>query len=282
MKNRGMGKGKWNGFGGKKEPNETIFDAAKREVKEECGLDAISMKKIGFIDFEYAGSNEILEGHIYLCDKFKGHIVESDEMAPIKWFKINQFPLENMWVDHKLWFPMVLKQIPFKAHFMYLDDDTIVDSTIKLLSLLKKTKEIWVNVIVKKDNKILISNYLEEFKIFKQHQKVTKGESLQNAALRYLKSNYEITTEVVPKMAVVNVELTDIYSMPSIIQEIHMFVMDVSKKFTQTNDYRWTDISNVTFCADKKLLSTLFKMKPFKAYFLMDNDDVLCSKYYNN
>jgi len=105
-------------------------------------------------------------------------------MAPIKWFKINQFPLENMWVDHKLWFPMVLKQIPFKAHFMYLDDDTIVDSTIKLLSLLKKTKEIWVNVIVKKDNKILISNYLEEFKIFKQHQKVTKGESLQNAALR--------------------------------------------------------------------------------------------------
>jgi len=30
MKNRGMGKGKWNGFGGKKEPNETIFDAAKR------------------------------------------------------------------------------------------------------------------------------------------------------------------------------------------------------------------------------------------------------------
>jgi len=30
MKNRGMGKGKWNGFGGKKEPNETVFDAAKR------------------------------------------------------------------------------------------------------------------------------------------------------------------------------------------------------------------------------------------------------------
>lgn len=30
MKNRGMGKGKWNGFGGKVEPNETIDDAAKR------------------------------------------------------------------------------------------------------------------------------------------------------------------------------------------------------------------------------------------------------------
>lgn len=32
MKNRGMGKGKWNGFGGKVEPNETIDDAAIRYV----------------------------------------------------------------------------------------------------------------------------------------------------------------------------------------------------------------------------------------------------------
>lgn len=30
MKNRGMGKGKWNGFGGKVEPNETIDNAAER------------------------------------------------------------------------------------------------------------------------------------------------------------------------------------------------------------------------------------------------------------
>lgn len=105
-------------------------------------------------------------------------------MAPIKWFKIDEFPLDNMWVDHKLWFPMVLKKIPFRAHFKYLDDDTILDSTIKLLSILKKTKEIWVNVIVKKDNQILTTNNLEEPKIFKSHQKITKGESLENAALR--------------------------------------------------------------------------------------------------
>ena len=30
MKKRGFGSGKWNGFGGKVEPNETIEDAAKR------------------------------------------------------------------------------------------------------------------------------------------------------------------------------------------------------------------------------------------------------------
>jgi len=36
------------------------------------------MKKISIIDFEYVGSKEILEGHVYLCDQFEGDIIESD------------------------------------------------------------------------------------------------------------------------------------------------------------------------------------------------------------
>lgn len=108
MKNRGIGKGKWNGFGGKLEPNETIDDAAKRyvifydnniqtkypinkklfifsEVKEECGLDVISLEKIGIIEFEYIGSKELLEGHIYLCKRFSGDIIESDGQINISY-----------------------------------------------------------------------------------------------------------------------------------------------------------------------------------------------------
>ena len=38
LKKRGFGAGKWNGFGGKLEPGETVVEAAAREVKEECGL----------------------------------------------------------------------------------------------------------------------------------------------------------------------------------------------------------------------------------------------------
>ena len=38
MKKRGFGAGKWNGFGGKLEPGETVVEAAAREVQEECGL----------------------------------------------------------------------------------------------------------------------------------------------------------------------------------------------------------------------------------------------------
>ena len=44
MKKRGFGMGKWNGFGGKVELNETISSAANRELFEECGLKAHNLK----------------------------------------------------------------------------------------------------------------------------------------------------------------------------------------------------------------------------------------------
>ncbi|MEA3323508.1 MAG: NUDIX domain-containing protein, partial [Patescibacteria group bacterium] len=38
MKKRGFGVGKWNGFGGKVEKNENIFESVERELLEESGL----------------------------------------------------------------------------------------------------------------------------------------------------------------------------------------------------------------------------------------------------
>ena len=38
LKKRGFGSGKYNGFGGKVELNESIYQAALRETQEECGI----------------------------------------------------------------------------------------------------------------------------------------------------------------------------------------------------------------------------------------------------
>lgn len=38
MKKRGFGEGKWNGFGGKREGEETMVECAQRELQEESGL----------------------------------------------------------------------------------------------------------------------------------------------------------------------------------------------------------------------------------------------------
>jgi len=105
-------------------------------------------------------------------------------MAPIKWFTIEDVPCDTMWIDHKYWFPMIVKQIPFKAHFKYLNDDTMIDNTIILLHTEKKTKANWVNVVIKRENQILLGKINEELTFINQHEHVKNGESVENAAIR--------------------------------------------------------------------------------------------------
>ena len=51
MKKRGFGMGKWNGFGGKVELNETIYNAAERELKEECNIKPINSRFLALMIF---------------------------------------------------------------------------------------------------------------------------------------------------------------------------------------------------------------------------------------
>lgn len=108
-------------------------------------------------------------------------------MAPIKWFKIEDSPCNQMWIDHKFWFPMILKNIPFKAHFKYLNDDTMLDSTIILSNSKNKLKEPWVNVIIKKDDQLILFDNFEELKCFNKLEKVKSEESIEDAAIRLVK-----------------------------------------------------------------------------------------------
>lgn len=43
MKKRGFGAGRWNGFGGKVSAAETIEDAARREIREEAGIEVLNL-----------------------------------------------------------------------------------------------------------------------------------------------------------------------------------------------------------------------------------------------
>ena len=54
MKKRGFGEGRWNGFGGKVEQGESVEEAARRELKEESGVVAEKLEKVGIIEFEYS------------------------------------------------------------------------------------------------------------------------------------------------------------------------------------------------------------------------------------
>ena len=118
MKKRGFGVGRWNGFGGKIEDNETIEEGAIRELKEEAGIIPTKMKKIGILEFSFQDDPKILETHIFKIYEFTGEPSESEEMKP-QWFKFENIPFLQMWSDDIYWFPYLINETLFKGSFLF-------------------------------------------------------------------------------------------------------------------------------------------------------------------
>lgn len=131
LKKRGFGAGRWNGFGGKLQPGETIEQAAKREFLEEADIQVGDIEKVGIIDFEFQGSPEILEMHVFRANDFSGEPKETEEMKP-QWFNVAELPFGNgeMWPDDKYWFPMFLAGKKFKGKFLFGKDDVVLEHQV--------------------------------------------------------------------------------------------------------------------------------------------------------
>lgn len=129
MKKRGFGAGKWNGFGGHVEKGETIEEAARREIREEAGVEVGDIRKHGIIEFEWQGKQEILEVHVFRTESFSGEPKETDEMKP-QWFPMDEMPYEEMWVDDKYWCPLLFAGKKFTAKFLFDASDQIVEHNL--------------------------------------------------------------------------------------------------------------------------------------------------------
>lgn len=123
MKQRGFGKGKWNGFGGKVSPNEHIMQGAIRECEEEVCITPHNITKIGIINFYI--NQELHEVHYFLTKDFSGTPANTEEMHP-KWFTLTNIPYENMWQDDPYWMPLMLNNNFFSASFYFDDHERII------------------------------------------------------------------------------------------------------------------------------------------------------------
>lgn len=132
-KKRGFGAGKWNGFGGKVSPRETIEQAAHRELEEEAGVKAVELEKIGVLDFFFAHNSEVIRVHIFRAEDFQGPPRESEEMEP-RWFKIEEIPFKEMWPDDVYWMPLFLERRRFTGNFHFDRDNRILRQSLKELN----------------------------------------------------------------------------------------------------------------------------------------------------
>jgi len=130
MKKRGFGSNKWNGFGGKIDVNETVIDAAKRELQEECGLIANEFTFVADNTFTLADGFQLLV-HTFICRDFTGEPKETDEMNP-KWFDLDHIPYDTMWDDDKYWLPQMLSGKVLECSFSFDANNKVIGEPIIL------------------------------------------------------------------------------------------------------------------------------------------------------
>ena len=135
MKKRGFAEGKWNGFGGKVTEGESVEEAAKRELLEECGIIATEIKQVGKVVFDYKGTNKIMEVNIFRVTKFDGEIRESDEMKP-EWFLEAELPFDLMWSDDKFWMPLFLGGKNFYGNFLFEGFESIINHELSEVEII--------------------------------------------------------------------------------------------------------------------------------------------------
>lgn len=135
MKKRGFGAGYFNGFGGKVEANETILEAAVRELQEESGVIPVSMEKRGVLTFHFDDNPQPWEVHVYHVGDYSGEPCETEEMAPT-WFSLTDIPYDKMWQDDPIWYPEFLQGRHFKGEFYFHNTHTLVSHSLHTLQKL--------------------------------------------------------------------------------------------------------------------------------------------------
>lgn len=100
--------GKYNGLGGKVEPDEDVVAGIRRELREEAAIEATKLRLRGTVSwpgFGRDGSDHF--GFIFVVDEFTGDVLAANDEGVLTWEPIDALDQLPMWEGDRHFLPLV-------------------------------------------------------------------------------------------------------------------------------------------------------------------------------
>lgn len=109
--------GKYNGLGGKLDPQEDIVAGLKREIREEAGLECEEIQLRGTISWPGFGKNgEDWFGFIFKINRYQGIPYTENPEGALSWVPVAKILELPLWEGDRYFLPLVFGDDPRQFH----------------------------------------------------------------------------------------------------------------------------------------------------------------------
>ncbi|WP_317987227.1 NUDIX hydrolase [Stigmatella hybrida] len=109
--------GKYNGLGGKMQPDEDVVSCMRREIREEAALECVDLRLRGTISWPGFGpKGEDWLGFVFLIDRFTGTPLERNPEGELSWVPVQDILKLPLWDGDRHFLPLVFDSDPRAFH----------------------------------------------------------------------------------------------------------------------------------------------------------------------
>lgn len=125
-----MNKDKWLGVGGKLEAGESPFDCARREIREECGIEVSELKYRGIITFvsDLYGTEYM---HLFTATEYSGEICYECDEGNLEWVEKNRVRELPIWEGDKIFFDLLDSEQRFFSLKLCYEGDRLIGHSLE-------------------------------------------------------------------------------------------------------------------------------------------------------